>query len=103
MVDFDPTVGREQRGRRPALVVSADTFNHGPAELLMAVPVTSVSKGIASHVAIARATSGLDRDSFAVCEQVRCISRARLHHRIGRVPRLVLYAVGRWLRVLLEL
>ena len=103
LVDLDPTVGHEQRGRRPALVVSADTFNQGPAELLIAVPVTSVMKGIPSHVAIAAEASGLERDSYAVCEQVRCVSRGRLHRRLGRAPHPVMDAVARWLRVLLEL
>jgi mRNA interferase MazF len=103
LVDFDPAVGREQGGRRPALVVSSDTFNHGPAGLLLTVPITSVAKAIVSHVPIAAGASGLERDSFAMCEQVRCISRERLQHRIGRAPRSVVSAVGRWLRVFLEL
>jgi hypothetical protein len=30
-IDLDPAVGRERAGTRPALVVSVDKFNHGPA------------------------------------------------------------------------
>jgi mRNA interferase MazF len=103
LTDFDPTVGREQGGRRPALVVSSDTFNHGPAELLIALPITSVAKGIASHVAIPSGASGLDQDSYAMSEQPRCIGRSRLRHRMGRAPRSVMREVSRWLRVFLEL
>jgi len=33
-VDFSPTVGHEQAGRRPALVISVDELNQSPAELL---------------------------------------------------------------------
>jgi mRNA interferase MazF len=40
MVDFDPTKGHEQGGRRPALVVSVDVFNSGPAELVIVLPIT---------------------------------------------------------------
>ena len=41
MVDLNPTRGHEQAGVRPALVVSVDTFNHGPAGLAVVLPVTS--------------------------------------------------------------
>jgi mRNA interferase MazF len=103
MADLDPIVGHEQGGRRPVLVVSADTFNHGPARLLIAIPIRSVTKAIVSHVAIPAAASGLDLDSWAIAEQPRCISRDRLHHRMGRAPRSVAREVGRWLRLFLEL
>jgi mRNA interferase MazF len=103
LADFEPSVGHEQGGRRPALVVSADTFNHGPADLLIAVPITSSMKRIVSHVPIEPGLSGLERQSYAISEEVRCISRTRLIHRIGRAPQSVVAQVGRFLRVLLEL
>jgi mRNA-degrading endonuclease toxin of MazEF toxin-antitoxin module len=42
--DPDPTLGREQRGRRPALVVSIDGMNHGPVGLAIVTPLTSVAR-----------------------------------------------------------
>ena len=38
--DFDPTRGREQAGRRPALVVSSGVFSHNTG-LVMVCPITS--------------------------------------------------------------
>ena len=38
--DFDPTLGREQAGRRPALVVSAALFNANTG-LAVVCPITS--------------------------------------------------------------
>ena len=81
---------------RAALVVSADAFNHGPAELLLALPITPHARGIPSDVP-------LDDDSFVVCEQLVCLSRARLRRRVGRAPPGVLASVSRTSRVLLEL
>lgn len=52
MVDLDPTKGHEQAGRRPGLVVSVDLFNHGPADLVVLVPITSKAKGIPFHVEV---------------------------------------------------
>jgi mRNA interferase MazF len=103
LVDLEPTRGREQRGTRPALVASTDRFNHGPADLVIVLPLTKVSKGIPSHVPISRDDSGLDHDSFVIVEQVRCISRERLARRIGRAPAETMDRVELLLRVLLEL
>ncbi len=50
MVDLDPTRGHEQRGTRPALVVSVDLFNASPAGLVVVLPITSKAKNIRSHV-----------------------------------------------------
>ena len=102
LADLDPTRGREQRRTRPALVVSTDRFTHGPAELVIVLPLTKVGKGIPSHVPILRTESGLDYDSYVICEQVRCIARERLVRRIGRAPGPALARVATVLRVLLE-
>jgi len=44
-LNFDPTIGREQAGARPALIISVDVFNQGPAELVVAVPITRTQRG----------------------------------------------------------
>jgi len=50
-IDFDPQTGREQAGRRPALVLSPGIFN-GKSGLAFACPITSKIKGYAFEVAI---------------------------------------------------
>jgi mRNA interferase MazF len=35
LADLRPTHGREQAGRRPVLVLSVDSFNSGPADLVI--------------------------------------------------------------------
>lgn len=52
LVDLNPTRGHEPTGMRPALVLSVDPFNHGPAELVVLLPLTSIAKGIPFHVEI---------------------------------------------------
>ena len=47
MVDFGEPIGREQAGRRPALVISEDGLNDGPAGLVIVVPITSTQRGLA--------------------------------------------------------
>ena len=52
LVDLNPTRGHEQAGLRPGLVVSTDAFNHGPAELVVILPLTTRARGIPLHVAV---------------------------------------------------
>lgn len=103
MVGLDPTKGREQAGMRPALVISVDIFNHGAAELVVVVPITSKAKGIPLHIEIAPPEGGLSLVSYAKCEDVRSISTSRLEHRLGKVTPATIDAVEDRLRILLGL
>jgi mRNA interferase MazF len=103
MVDLDPTRGHEQAGTRPALVVSDDTFNQGPAGLVIVVPVTSRDKRVRSHVRVEPPEGGLRTISFIKCEDVRSVSIARLTKRLGTVSQATLQAVALRLRVLMDL
>ena len=84
LVDFGTPIGREQAGRRPAVVVSDDLMNAGPSGLVIVVPLTSTQRDLPSHVEIDPA-AGLDDASYAKCEDVKSISMERLVHAIGAV------------------
>jgi mRNA interferase MazF len=102
--DLDPTRGREQAGKRPVLVVSTDRFNEGPAELVVIIPITSKGKGIPWHVPVkASRDAGLTKDSFLMCEAIRCVSRERLTKRLGEIGDPAISEVQKRLRILLEL
>lgn len=105
LVTLDPTIGREQAGTRPALIVSDDLFNQSHAELVVVLPLTSKSKGTRSHVPVAPPEGGLTVPSFIKCEDVRSISIQRLGRRLGKVtaktmdeveirPRVILALLG---------
>ena len=49
---FDPQAGHEQRGRRPALILSPRTYN-AKARLAVACPITSQVKGYPFEVPLA--------------------------------------------------
>lgn len=86
-VDLDPVRGHEQAGTRPALIVSVDRFNEGPAGLVVVLPITSRSKGVPLHVALSPPEAGLTLPSFIKCEDVRSISIERLVRRLGSVEK----------------
>lgn len=78
---FDPQSGHEQRGRRPALVVSNDLFNRHTG-LCIACPITSTNRGYPFHVAV---PVGEGVTGFVMVEQVKSIDfRARKAKRIGK-------------------
>jgi len=103
LVDFGEPVGREQSGRRPAVVVSADALNESPAGVILVVPCTSTRRGLPSHIEIEPGGSGLDVVSYAKCEDLKSISEQRLITRVGQVGADVIFGIGRVLRFLLEL
>jgi mRNA interferase MazF len=110
LVDFGDPVGREQSGRRPAVVVSADSLNESRAGVVVVVPITTTYRGLPSHIEIDRGNSGLDRGnsgldevSYAKCEDVKSVSEQRLIGRLGVVGDEVMFQAARTLRFLLDL
>ncbi len=103
MVDLNPVRGHEQAGYRPCLVVSVDMFNHGPAELLVVLPITSREKKIPFHIPIEPEESGLKLRSYIKCEDVRSISKDRLNEQKGFASPGVMFQVEDRMRILLAL
>jgi mRNA interferase MazF len=95
-------VGNEQ-GQRPMLVISIDPMNRAPAELVLAVPLTTSVRPTRIHVRIEPERSGLERISYAMPEMLRHISTARLGRRIGRAPLEAVDVVARRSGVLIGL
>jgi mRNA interferase MazF len=103
LVDFGEPVGREQSGRRPALVVSADPLNTGPAGLVIVVPCTTRQRDLPSHVELDPRASGLDQVSYAKCEDIESVAEHRLIARLGVAPLDALYDISLALRYLLDM
>ncbi|MDQ3801441.1 MAG: type II toxin-antitoxin system PemK/MazF family toxin [Acidobacteriota bacterium] len=103
LVTLDPTTGREQAGTRPALIMSADIFNQGYAELVFVIPITSKAKNIRSHVALSPPEGGLNLPSYIMCEALRSVSKQRLLKRLGAVSAETMSEVEDRLKILFDL
>jgi mRNA interferase MazF len=78
---FDPQAGREQAGRRPALVLSPKIYN-SKSGLALACPITSQVKGYPFEVAI---PAGHDLTGVILADHVKSVDwRARRAERIAR-------------------
>ena len=86
-VTFDPQSGHEQRGRRPALVVSNSLFNRHTG-LATVCPLTNTDRSFPFHVAV---VNDPNVTGFVMVEQVKSIDFcARKAKRIGRASDSVL-------------
>ena len=103
LVNLNPSRGHEQAGVRPGLVVSVDPFNHGPAGLVVLLPLTSIGKGIPFHVELNPPEGGVKVKSFIKCEDIRSVAKERLSRRWGMVSGTTLTAIEDRLRILLGL
>ena len=85
--DFDPRVGREQSGRRPALVVSPGEFNQA-TEFAIVCPITSHIRPFGTSVVL---PAGLPISGEILTGHVRSIdTQARPVRYAGAVPESVL-------------
>jgi mRNA interferase MazF len=68
-LSFDPQSGHEQKGRRPALVISNFLFNKATG-LAIVCPITNTNRGIPFHLPVP-STSSLT--GFVMVEQVKSV------------------------------
>jgi mRNA interferase MazF len=95
-VEFDPVAGREQGGRRPAVVVSSDEHLAAASRLVTVVPATSTDRHWPNHIRM-RGETGLATETFAMTEQVRTVSRSRVVAVPGRVDPACLSSICDWI------
>lgn len=103
VVNLDPVIGHEQAGARPAVVISADLFNRGPAGLAVVVPMTRTYRGIPLHVRVAPPDGGVREVSYVKVEDIRSVSIDRFIARWGTVSSAVLQQITANLAVLLDM
>lgn len=99
----DPVVvGREQDGRRPAVVVSSDAYLAQMTNLVLVVPATTRSKPWPNRVPI-QSSPPLSVQTYAMPEQVRAVARERITDVAAHVDPESLDEIDGWLRNFLDL
>lgn len=82
-LSFDPQAGHEQAGRRPAFVVSPESYNRRTG-LFLACPVTSVQKGYPFEVAL---PAGGPASGVILADQIKSLDwKARRAKFAARLP-----------------
>jgi mRNA interferase ChpB len=85
LVSLDPIAGREQRGSRPVLIVSADEFNQ-TTQLPVVCPITN-GGDFAQRIGFAVAITGIKTTGVIRCDQPRVIDlAARKARKVDTLP-----------------
>jgi mRNA interferase ChpB len=74
LVSLDPTLGHEQQGQRPVLVVSPTAFNEA-TKLPVVLPITSGGE-FARRIGFAVPIAGIRTTGVVRCDQPRVLNRA---------------------------
>lgn len=89
LVSLDPTEGREQRGSRPVLVVSANAFN-AATKLPVVLPITNGGE-FARRLGFAVPVTGIKTTGVIRCDQPRVIDLvARQGRKVDTLPEAIL-------------
>jgi mRNA interferase ChpB len=85
LVSLDPTLGHEQRGQRPVLIISPTTFNEA-TKLPVVLPITSAGE-FARRIGFAVPLSGIRTTGVVRCDQPRVLDmEARGGRKAGALP-----------------
>ncbi len=78
--NLNPTIGREQAGHRPVLVISNDIENQ--MDIITVIPLTSRKKGrkIYPNEVLIKLN---DKEAILLCHQVRTISKKRVDRKLA--------------------
>ena len=81
--NLNPTIGHEQAGLRPVLILSRDVFNKYSGTVI-AVALTSQPQKAAFPLTLELNNSKLPKKSWVKISQIRTLSNKRLGKRIGK-------------------
>ena len=80
LADLNPTIGREQDGKRPVLIISNNYENL--LDVVTIIPITSLKKGRRVYPNEFFLKHELELPSILLCQQIRTISKKRLLKRL---------------------
>jgi mRNA interferase MazF len=104
VVELDPTIGHEQRGLRPCIVVSdPDVISDQRFPLFCVVPVTGTPGEGLLYPPLAPAKSGLAKKSFALIDHLRSVDKRRLRSVFAELAREEIAVIDEGLAVFLGL
>jgi len=104
LVDLEPTVGHEQRGLRPAVLVSDPAvIKDQRFPLICVVPITATAGEGALYPEISKGPSGLRSTSYAMIDQLRSIDKRRVRRLYGQLSERELWTIDSGLLLYLGL
>ena len=83
--NLNPTKGKEQRGKRPVVIVSGNTMNRNLG-IFIICPISSVIKNYVGCVKLEKnRVNNLSENSEIITFQIRTIAKERMIKKIGEI------------------
>ena len=84
--DLQPTVGSEQGGVRPVMILQNDKGNYFSSTVIIAPMTAKTGKhNLPIHVTAYAGEAGIGRTSMVLLEQIRTLDKHRLRERAGQI------------------
>lgn len=83
--DLGLTVGSEQGGIRPVLIIQNDIGNRYSPTVIVAAITSKYKNKLPTHVTISPNDSGLSKESTIMMEQIRTLDKSRLKSKVGNI------------------
>ena len=94
--DLSPTVGSEQGGVRPVLVIQNDIGNKYSPTVIVCAITSKLSKAkIPTHIELESEKYNLPKDSVCLLEQIRTLDKQRLQQKVSCLNELKMKEVER--------
>ncbi len=87
LADLNPTIGREQFGKRPVLIISNNYENL--LDVVTIIPITSLKKGRKIYPNELLLKDELEKPSILLCQQIRAISKSRLIEKLTSIDNFI--------------
>ncbi len=104
VADLSGSIGSEQTGTRPVVIVQNDIGNqHSPTVIVACITTKAKKTGMPTHIMARMSEGSLSRRSMIMAEQLRTIDRKRLRDRIGTVDNLTQKRIDKAISISLAL
>ena len=104
VADLSGSIGSEQTGTRPVVIIQNDIGNqHSPTVIVACITTKAKKTGMPTHIIVRMSEGSLSRRSMIMAEQLRTIDRKRLRDRIGTVDDLTQQQIDRAISISLAL
>jgi len=85
-VRLDPTIGHEQRGKRPILVVSENRFNRA-SQTPIGMALTSQEPAVPYPLSYRLVWPGQRKQSWVKISQIRVLDASRFESKLGEIDK----------------
>ena len=87
LLDLDPTIGHEQHGTKPCIVLSdPDVVADQRFPIVCIAPITGTPGEGALYPALSSGSSGLFKTSYVLIDHLRSVDKRRIRRVFGQVP-----------------